>query len=292
MLAMTLKTNGGNLDFATVESFGSEWAKFDQSALSHAELLHLFDCYFSIFPWHLLSPDAEGFDMGCGSGRWAKLVAPRVGRLNCVDPSGEALAVARSMLAQSGNVEFYQASVDGISLAPASQDFGYSLGVLHHTPDPEAALRSCVSLLKPGAPFLLYLYYRFDNRPLWFRLVWHAANAFRTLTSRLPTRAKFVVTDAIASAVYWPLARGAWVWEKLGNNPRTLPLSFYRNASFYTMRTDSRDRFGTPLEHRFTRVEIKTIMERAGLVDVHFSECEPYWCATGCKGLNGSDQDR
>src|SRR4051795_1991784 len=103
---MTVKTNGINLDATTVESFGNEWAKFDQSALPNAELLRLFERYFAIFPWHLLSPDAEGFDMGCGSGRWAKLVAPRVGRLNCVDPSAEALAVARRTLANSGNVEF------------------------------------------------------------------------------------------------------------------------------------------------------------------------------------------
>src|SRR4051812_20655115 len=134
---MTLKAKGGNLDAATVESFGSEWAKFDQSALKDVELTRLFECYFGIFPWHLLSPDAEGFDMGCGSGRWAKLVAPRVGRLNCVDPSGEALGVARRMLAKFRNVEFYQAGVDDTPLAPNSQDFGYSLGVLHHIPDPE-----------------------------------------------------------------------------------------------------------------------------------------------------------
>jgi len=284
---MTLKAKGGNLDAATVESFGSEWAKFDQSALKDAELTRLFECYFGIFPWHLLSPDAEGFDMGCGSGRWAKLVAPRVGRLNCVDPSGEALGVARRMLAKCRNVEFYQAGVDDTSLAPNSQDFGYSLGVLHHIPDPEAALRSCVSQLKPGAPFLLYIYYRFDNRPLWFRLVWHASDALRRAVRGLPPTAKVVVSDAIAAVAYWPLARAAWVWEKVGKNPENFPLSFYRNASFYTMRTDSRDRFGTPLEYRFTRAEIKTLMERAGLVDVCFSEREPYWCAVGLKARIG-----
>ena len=49
------------------------------------------------------------------------------------------------------------------------------------------------------------------------------------------------------------------------------------------MRTDSRDRFGTPLEQRFSRQEIQVMMEAAGLGEVRFSERAPYWCAVGIK---------
>ena len=48
-------------------------------------------------------------------------------------------------------------------------DFGYALGVLHHVPNTQEGLNSCIKLLKPGAPFLVYLYYSFDNRPNWYR---------------------------------------------------------------------------------------------------------------------------
>ena len=37
------------------------------------------------------------------------------------------------------------------------------------------------------------------------------------------------------------------------------------------MRTDARDRFGTPLEQRFTKSEIKKMMEEAGLEKIKFS---------------------
>ena len=97
----------------------------------------VFGDYFAIFPWDQLPPDAEGFDIGCGSGRWARFVAPRVGRLHCIDPSS-ALVVARSTLADQPNVQFHQASVAASGLPPNSQDFGYSLGVLHHVPDTAA----------------------------------------------------------------------------------------------------------------------------------------------------------
>jgi len=68
------------------------------------------------------------------------------------------------------NIVFNQTTVDAPGIPAGSQDFGYSLGVLHHVPDTAAAIRSCVTLLKPGAPLLLYLYYAFDNRPVWFGL--------------------------------------------------------------------------------------------------------------------------
>ena len=272
-----------NVDAATVASFGDEWSRYDQSGLGEAESRQIFERYFSLFPWAALPPGAEGFDMGCGSGRWAKLALPRVGRLNCVDASAEALAVARRNIGEGPNVRFINASTDTVPLAPASQDFGYSLGVLHHIPDTQAAIADCVRLLKPGAPFLVYLYYRFDNRPAWFQLVWRMSEAVRAGVSRLPPKLKHAAADAIGVGVYWPLARLARTGEKLGLNMRHLPLYGYRDYSLYTMRTDARDRFGTPLEQRFTRVEIRAMMERAGLGDVVISEGEPYWCAVGMK---------
>jgi SAM-dependent methyltransferase len=271
-----------NMDVDTVNSFGDEWSRFDQSELSAAEAARIFDEYFAVFPWDKLPKNATGFDMGCGSGRWAKLMAPRVGHLHCIDPSS-ALDFAKTMLLTESNISFHRASVDDSPLLPNSQDFGYSLGVLHHVPDTACAIRSCVAMLKPGAPFQLYLYYAFDNRPLAFKLVWRCSDFLRRVICRLPASLKHLVTDALAVLVYYPLARLSQFLRAMGLEVGAIPLSHYRNHSFYTMRTDSRDRFGTPLEHRFTRKEITAMMESAGLGEIRFSECAPYWCAVGIK---------
>lgn len=271
-----------NLDPRTVASFGDEWQRFNQQGMAFGEAERFFGDYFSIFPWDELPPHAEGFDMGCGSGRWARFVAPRVGRLHCIDPSS-ALAVARQALPRQPNVQFHQASVSSSGLSPSSQDFGYSLGVLHHVPDTAAAIRSCAVLLRPGAPLLIYLYYAFDNRPRWFRLLWRLSNVARLLIRRLPPRPKQLITDLIALAVYWPLARLAWLAERVGLRVASFPLSYYRSCSFYTMRTDARDRFGTPLEQRFSRAQISQMCIAAGLVDLRFSSRAPYWCVVGFK---------
>ena len=272
-----------NIDERVVAGFGREWAAFDQSALPASEHERLFAAYFSIFPFERLPPDAEGFDLGCGSGRWAAKMVDRVGTLHCVDPAPEALDVARRRLANASNVRFHVASADTLPFADDSQDFGYSLGVLHHIPNTEAAMRAAVAKLKPGAPFLVYLYYALENKPSWFRGIWKVSEVGRRIISRLPFPLRKATTGLVAATVYWPLARVSLVGERLGYDVSAFPLSSYRTNSFYTMRTDALDRLGTRLEQRFTREQIGAMMKRCGLSDIVFRDGVPYWCACGIK---------
>jgi SAM-dependent methyltransferase len=201
--------------------------------------------------------------------------------LHCVDPSDAALAVAKRNLSQLTNCEFHQASVDAIPLPDSSMDFGYALGVLHHVPDPAAGIRSCVQKLKAGGALLVYVYYALDNRPQWYRTLWRMSDSVRKLVSRLPSAPRQLIADVVAACIYWPAACIARGIEIIGLNPNSFPLASYRNRSFYTMRTDSLDRFGTPLEHRFTAAQLREMMTAAGLENVRISDTPPYWCAVG-----------
>lgn len=282
-MELTGDSNMNNIHKKTVDGFGDEWERFDQSQLTNQEHQELFDRYFSIFPWDKLPKDSSGFDMGCGSGRWAKLLAPRVGTLHCIDPSS-ALDVAQRILVDNNNCQFHKKGVDEEILPHGSQDFGVSLGVLHHIPNTEAGIKVCANMLKPGAPFLLYLYYALDNRPFWFRFIWLVSNFFRQGISHLPHKLRYFVSQIIATFIYWPLARLAYLLEKFGASQSfvdTFPLSTYRKLSFYTMRTDALDRFGTRLEQRFTKKQIIKMMKNSGLEDISFSEENPYWVAVG-----------
>jgi len=69
----------------------------------------------------------------------------------------------------------------------------------------------------------------------------------------------------------------------MGLKPDNFPLAYYRDKSFYIMRTDARDRFGTSLEKRFSKEEICRMLSTAGLVDIRLSEQPPFWCAVGMK---------
>jgi ubiquinone/menaquinone biosynthesis C-methylase UbiE len=281
-----------NVDEKTVAGFGEEWSRFDQTKLVGEEYEDLFQTYFSILSFDDLPQDAEGFDLGCGSGRWAWGVAPKVGRLHCIDASAEALDVARKRLAGFENVDFHLASASDIPLSDGSQDFGYSLGVLHHIPETARALAEAVRKLKPGAPFLLYIYYKLENRPRWYRAIWRGTDVIRRLVSRLAFAIRYATTAIIAVTVYWPLARFSRAAENLGFDPSNVPLSAYRHRSFYTMRTDALDRFGTRLEQRFSRQEIDAMMLAAGLADIKFRETAPYWLACGRRRASATIDSR
>ena len=266
-----------NIDKKVVEDFGEEWDRFRQSNISKVDLKMAWDQYFSIFPFEKLNSNSVGFDMGCGSGRWAVFSAPRVGFLNCIDPSIKALNVAKDNLSEFNNVAFHNASVSDDILEPSSQDFGYCLGVLHHVPDTVEGLKCCNKILKHGAPFLLYLYYNFENRSLIFKTIWWFSNIIRLVISRMPSPIKKFITYLIAIFIYYPLSRLALLLEKLGIDPRHIPLSDYRNKPFTFLATDSLDRFGTRLEKRYSRKDIHKMLEEAGFENIKFSNAEPFW---------------
>jgi len=272
-----------NFDPKVINDFGDEWEVYNQSSVNYKELKKQFLDYFKLFPWSDKIIQGVGIDFGCGSGRWAKFVAEKVGLLICIDASNKAIHVAKKNLLDKKNCYLIQGRIDALPILDNSLDFAYSLGVLHHLPDTESAIKICASKLKSGAPFLIYLYYAFDNRPKWYSLIWRFSDFFRIVISKSPFYIKYFFSNIIAIFIYLPFARLSFLLEKMKFSVSNIPLSEYRAKSFYTMRTDSLDRFGTRLEHRFTRIQIINMMENAGLIDIRFSDEAPYWCVLGMK---------
>jgi SAM-dependent methyltransferase len=264
-----------NIDRETVDSFGEEWTRF--SEFDPAEIKRVGDEYFDLMK-DSFKGNELALDLGCGSGRWSAYVAPKVGFVEAVDPSS-AVYIASGMLKDFPNVRVTQCDVDSLPFADDSFDFIFSLGVLHHIPDTAAAIKSAIKKLKPGGRILLYLYYRFDNRGLLFRTLFAISDVIRRIISRFPHKVKVIVCDIIAAVVYMPLVSIARMVKFLGGNKTytKLPLAYYVNKSFYIMRNDALDRFGTPLEQRFTREEIRRMLENSGVCRIQFSPNEPFW---------------
>jgi ubiquinone/menaquinone biosynthesis C-methylase UbiE len=272
-----------NIDKKTVDGFGEEWSEYTQSLLPKVELEKAWNQYFHIFPFDKLPNNSEGFDMGCGSGRWASFVANKVDKLNCIDPSSKALSVARENLKEYSNIKYFEGSVSDNILEENSQDFGYSLGVLHHIPNTKEGIQDCSRLLKKGAPFLLYLYYDLEDRPMLFKLLWKLSDILRRCISVLPHKFKNIITTCIAVLIYFPLARFAKIAEKLSLDVSNFPLADYRNKKFYFMQTDSLDRFGTRLEKRFSKNQIISMLQDSGFENISFSSGLPFWVCIAYK---------
>lgn len=132
---------------------------------------------------------------------------------------------------------------------------------------------------------LLYLYYALDNRSRYFQMLFWVVDVVRRFSSLLPQALLGPFATLIAACVYLPLARTARALERagLGRVASSIPLSFYANLSFETMRNDSLDRFGTRLEKRYTRLQVRRLLEQVGLRAVTIAPSAPYWHGIGIK---------
>lgn len=270
-----------NIDEKTVDSFGDEWEKF--SNFSDEEIKKIGNEYFDIIDNVTVHKDCIVLDLGCGSGRWSKYLADKVKFIEAIDPS-KAVISASVLLNDLQNVRVTQASVDNIPFDDNSFDFAMSLGVLHHIPDTKKALLNLVEKTKIGGHVLLYLYYNLDNRGVLYKLLFKLSIYPRLIIAKMPNEIKKMLCDLIAVIIYFPLITFAEIVKKIIPSTsfyKKFPLSYYIGKSFTVVRNDALDRFGTPLEHRFSKVEIMEMMHSCGLSELRFSENAPYWHVVG-----------
>lgn len=262
---------------ATAQSFGYEWTHFP-------EMRREWEQNF----WDYFAPHSSDsfrgrrvLDAGCGSGRHA-FYAARLGADVWAVDVGAAVEVARRNNANQG-IEVIQADLYHLPFAPESFDFIYSIGVLHHLPEPEAAFHNLLRYLKPGGRIHIYLYWKPENQPLKQALL-RSVNAMRRITTRLPHRLLYGLSYPAAAAAFagfvWPhqILRAAGL-EKIAER---LPMKQYAQYPFRVCVNDQFDRFSAPIENRYTRAEVQKWLERAGLEEIvlrpNFG-----WCATGRK---------
>jgi ubiquinone/menaquinone biosynthesis C-methylase UbiE len=272
-----------NIDLDTVDSFGEEWQAFHQ--FDEKEIMKLGDEYFDIVNTQMINENTSLLEVGCGSGRFLKYLSTRAGFLVGVDPSN-AIFAADKLVGSNERIMLVKASASDLPFADGSFDFVCSIGVLHHIPDTYKAMKACVDKVKKGGYFYTYLYYNLDNRGFLYRSLYNLSNFFRKKISKLKPKPKKIVCNILAVLVYMPFVLTCRTLKFFGlpeKFRRKIPLFGYEKRSFYVIRNDALDRFGTPLEQRFTKKQIEEMMEKAGLTEILFSNNIPYWHVVGKK---------
>ena len=98
----------------------------------------------------LLDPHWVVGDLGGGTGQTALALAPFVERVVLVDRSREMLKAARWRLAGVPNVQLRTGELTALPIADGELDLAIVSLVLHHHPDPGAALAEAVRTLRAG----------------------------------------------------------------------------------------------------------------------------------------------
>lgn len=102
-----------------------------------------------------LRPEMVVADVGCGTGFMAEGLARRVRQVLALDASSAMLRVARAKRASYANIAWCQAEGERLPLDDASVDAVFANMFLHHCPDPGAAIREMVRVLRPGGRLLI-----------------------------------------------------------------------------------------------------------------------------------------
>lgn len=275
-------TEGDNIDSEVVKSFGEEWLKFQH--FSDEMIARCGEEYFDLISDDIINKNTYILDIGCGTGRWTKYLTGRANFIEAIDPSNSIFA-ADNLLNTISNVRLAKAGIESIPFNDETFDFVMSVGVLHHTPNPAKAMIDCVKKVKKGGYFYCYLYHNLESKNWFSKALFWSGELVRKMVCRLPMSTKAFVCDILAVVVYLPLILWVRLLIKLGFKKTALkmPLGAYHNKSFFIIRNDSLDKFGTKLEHRYSKEEIESMMLKAGLKNIQISDGIPYYHAIGQK---------
>ncbi len=248
----------------TIRSYSYQWRKF-KTMYPHWEQVFL----DSIRPITAsFFPGKCGLDAGCGFGRSLRYAASYGAEMIGLDLS-EAIEAARDNTRHLPNVHLVQGDIFHPPLAPAALDFVYSIGVLHHLPDPKVGFLTLTRLLKPDAPIFIWVYLRRRGRQI------VAFSLMRAISTRIPLRLLNVVCLAIATGqwftwiVPYRILNRFRVTRRLA---RYIPFTLYARYPFRVLHTDWFDGLSVPLVNYYRREHVEAWYREAGLERVRIDE--------------------
>jgi SAM-dependent methyltransferase len=246
----------GALTVEVAEGFGWEWNRFDELRPEYHQ--QFLDWIAPLGP-----DDFRGrvvLEGGCGKGRHARVVDGFGARELFALDLGSAVEAAYRNVGHLRSVHVIQGDIHHPPIKRCA-DLAYSVGVLHHLPEPEAGFRALVDKVRDGGRVAVWVYGQEGNE--W---IVRFVDPLRTrVTSRLP---RWILSElarpvgyafaAAAKTVYRPLATGGplarAIWERLFYRDY---LTYVAELPFRELHTIVFDQLVTPVAHYLPRAEVE-----------------------------------
>lgn len=268
-----MAVNDPDLQDRTIEDFGRQWTAYPQL---DAGWLTEDEFFSSITPPFVSRDQLRGktvADIGSGSGAIVlQLLDAQPERIYAVEPSKAMLVLKRNTAHAAERIEYL--NVPGSDLPPELElDYVFSVGVIHHIPDPLPTLRAAFHALKPGGCLLIWLYGREGNELYLF-----FANALRALTVKMPHRVLHLLAVALSPllTLYISLCRFL-----------PLPMRAYMRNVLVKLdagqrRTTIYDQLNPHYTKYYRRAEGEALLAESGFTDIQIRHREGYsWTVFG-----------
>jgi SAM-dependent methyltransferase len=249
----------------TAEAFGWQWQHFDEM---HDEFeLQFLDWVNPLEPSFFKGKMV--LDAGCGMGRHMYFASQYGAELVVGLDLSRAVDAAAALLKDHPHAFLVQGDLTRPPFDSEGKgvfDLVYSIGVLHHLPDPHAGFRALVPLVRPGGAIFIWVYGHEGNR-----FVRAVVEPLRRLSTRLPPPLLRGLALPLAF-VFHALARHVYRPARLRRLSRRLPLAAYmESVSHFTFRQNYAivfDQLVAPKSHYISRDELEDWAASAGLEDV------------------------
>lgn len=236
-------------------SFGYQWNKWARVQFESQNIGKPMQGY-TMRMWEKVtsieSKDLGGalvLDYGCGPGRFTEIVRMKNGRAIGIDLSGAVEAAAENFRYDAG-VLICQADILQPPIRPETVDGAFSIGVLHHTPNPRKGFQEMVKTVKPGgwAALAVYgkgTYYDFPTVTLYrnvFRALWPALKHYPPLLYSYA--AAHVLAPLSRVPILGQILRGAFPFVRLPDAQWSVLDTFDSVTTSYQSSHESYEVFG------------------------------------------------
>ena len=248
---------------ATAAAFGTQWKLL-------GDLTHVFREEFDSYLHPLTATDLKGLvvlDAGCGMGKFSLASAEAGAAAVIAVDLSDAVDVAHTYLRRFPDAHVVQASIYALPFRPGTFDFAFSIGVLHHLPDPERGFQGIVPLVRPGGRALAWVYALEGNE---FFVHWLDPWRAR-LFSRLPSSVNRLVATLLAAPL-WALIRMLYVPLAHRGRAQRLPYAeyflYFAQLGFGVFWGTVYDKLVPPIAFYLRRDEMRRWIATAGLTEL------------------------
>jgi SAM-dependent methyltransferase len=257
---------------ATMNRFGYEWLHFPDYNCDN------FEPFTAPLPSGFFKGKL-GLDIGCGAGRHALQASQRGAEIIAIDLS-QAVDAAQHNYCLNKRVHVVQADIYNLPIKTGIFDFIYSLGVLHHLPEPENGYRDLIPFLKEGGALFIWLY-AYSFRKIILEILRAAAQKM----SNHNIRRMAFLCNLIDYGIFINIFRFTQkvpLLRKWTEKYAPLRVAEYAKHGYRISYTDWFDRLSAPITNYYKENEMKLWLNRSRLCNTRLlPEGDSWWWLYG-----------